>query len=115
MQSVEGAPIREHEALRFRREERQGQRTLVVIGEVDLATGGVFRDELRGLIDDTRSPALIDLSEVSFFDSTGLNALIFAKKRADLTGVRLVLVAPSAFVRRVLDMTGLSTILETRD
>ena len=46
---------------------------------------------------------LLDLQKVRFIDSTGVGLLIRLRKRANLQGRHLVLVAPSAAVRRTLE------------
>ncbi|MEV6212897.1 STAS domain-containing protein [Kitasatospora sp. NPDC051914] len=47
----------------------------------------------------------VDLSAVRMFTSSGLNALLVARRAADADGVPLVLVAPSRSVRHVLQIT----------
>ncbi|MEV6206221.1 STAS domain-containing protein [Kitasatospora sp. NPDC051914] len=47
----------------------------------------------------------VDLSAVRIFTSSGLNALLVARRAAHADGVALVLVAPSRSVRRVLEIT----------
>jgi anti-sigma B factor antagonist len=84
---------------------------LVVEGEVDLAEGARLQDELQRLIADARSPAIVDLSGVTFFNSTGIGALVTAQRSATARGVRLVVeVSPS--VRRVLEICGLTETFE---
>ena len=54
-----------------------------------------------------RGPAILDLREVTFIDSTGLRALVVAaqgRSRAE----SLVLRAPSPAVRRLLELTSLT-------
>lgn len=49
----------------------------------------------------------VDLSELRMMDSAGLSELIQLVTRARLTGGRVVLVAPSAFVKGILSVTRL--------
>jgi N-acetylglucosaminyldiphosphoundecaprenol N-acetyl-beta-D-mannosaminyltransferase len=63
----------------------------------------VGRDSLvweRALVE--KSHLLLDLEKVSFIDSTGVGLLIRLRKRSNLQDRHLVLVAPSAAVRRAL-------------
>ncbi len=56
----------------------------------------------------TQSPrVLIDLSQVSFIDSTGIGVLVGALKRAREAGGALVLVCPVPRLRRIFEITGL--------
>jgi anti-anti-sigma factor len=75
---------------------RSGRR-VAVCGELDLATVASLEAELDRLTD---SPLFLDLSGVSFIDSTGLTLLI---RRVD----RIVLEATSEEVDRVLNVCGL--------
>ena len=101
--------------IEFHQHERDGDVALVVVGEIDLATSDAFYDQLRVLVAAAHSPAFVDLSEVSFIDSSGLNALVRASRVADGAGASLVLLAPSRAVRRVLLLSGLAGAFDVRD
>jgi anti-anti-sigma factor len=77
-----------------------------VVGEVDLSNA----DRLEAAIDHaaTEHPAVIviDLSGVTFMDSTGLHALFKARKKADTITLR----APSREARRVIELSGLDSV-----
>ena len=99
----------------FERCERHGHSTLVVSGEIDLATAAMFRQELIAAAGDAHSPALVDLSAVTFLDSSGLNALVAARRSLEGTDVSLVLLNPSPICRRVLEVTGTDQVFEIVD
>lgn len=84
-----------------------GQAPIVKLtGEIDLSSVAAVRaaiNEARGLADDT---IVIDLADVSFFDSSGLGVLVESKDRAEEQGVDLVLRSVSPAVRRILDLAG---------
>ncbi len=96
----------------FRRSDRNGFRTLTVTGEIDLATATQFAAELDAVISEARSPADVDLSGVTFIDSSGLSALIRARTNVEGTEVRLVLVNPSKACRQVLALTDTAQLFE---
>jgi anti-sigma B factor antagonist len=78
-----------------------------VVGEIDLATAPDLRDKLAEIPSDVGT-VIVDLSEVTFLDSTGLSVLVATWKRFDESGggaFRLVVNQPA--VQRVLDVTGL--------
>jgi anti-anti-sigma factor len=82
-----------------------GRTTLTVEGEVDLAVA----DELiaagrRRVVAAPAESLYLDLSAVSFMDSSALNALITIRNAASAP---VVLVAPSAPVMRLLQLTAL--------
>ncbi len=71
---------------------------LVVTGEIDASNAALVAQAIDGLEADRR----IDLQGCSFLDSTGLSVLI----RARQADGGLVLVAPSAAVSRLLEISG---------
>jgi anti-anti-sigma factor len=87
---------------------------LRVDGELDLATARVLAahlDPLPGGAGDV----VVDVSGIRFVDSTGLSVLVQAHHTARSAGRRLVLAAPSARVRRLLEITALDDVLTVID
>jgi anti-sigma B factor antagonist len=81
---------------------------LVLAGEVDVATSSELRSTLRSLIDEDPARTLtVDVSGVTFIDSTALGVLFGAHCRLQRRGGRISLVDPSPVIRRVLLATGL--------
>ena len=99
----------------FVRSERNGRATLVVSGEIDLVTAPYLRDELAAVIADAGSTTVVDLSAVTFIDSSGLSALLDARAGVDGTDATLVLLNPSSECRRVLELTGTAVLFEIAD
>lgn len=83
-------------------------------GDVDLRTAiGLHRAIQAGF---QWSPCLvIEMSQVSFVDSTGLGVLIAARNRAAQSGGTVSLVAPPPLVRKLLAGTQLQTHLPVFD
>jgi anti-sigma B factor antagonist len=84
-----------------------------VSGELDLyASGAVKRgiEEADAVGADT---VVVDLSEISFIDSTALGVLVQETKRLEGRGHSLVLVTNDPRTRRVLEVTGLDRLLPT--
>jgi len=84
-----------------------------VWGELDLYTAERLRDrigEAGALGADT---VLVDLSEVSFVDSTALAVIVQETKRLEGRGHSLVLVTNDPRTRRVVELTGLNRVLRT--
>ena len=89
------------------RETREGAvHRLTPIGELDLATAplldGAFDAVLR---DDDAAMIVVDLTELSFMDSTGI-ALLIRMNRVCADADRLRVINGSRAVERVLDLTG---------
>ena len=91
-----------------------GAITVSASGEIDLATVDHLKDTLTGLWFDGATIRL-DLRDVTFIDSTGINALVVMDRRSKERGCRLVLSAPSPAVQLALDYTGAETVLNLDD
>jgi anti-sigma B factor antagonist len=82
-----------------------------VIGEIDLATAPELGARLSE-IPTGSSTVIIDMSEVSFLDSTGLSVLVTSWKRFcerdENASFRLVVTRPA--INRVLEVTGLAHV-----
>jgi anti-anti-sigma factor len=77
---------------------------ITVRGEIDMGSTGQLVDALTRVA----GTAVVDLSGVTFLDSTGLQGLLRAQEAARQRGDDLILRDPSKAVRRVLELTGLS-------
>jgi anti-sigma B factor antagonist len=85
-----------------------------VAGEVTLDNVAQLRTVLHRAIDDVRATAVeVDLSLVTFIDSTGIGKLVSARAHAHGNNSDLYIVNPSPAVRRVLSLLGLLEILST--
>jgi anti-sigma B factor antagonist len=86
--------------------------TLVrLIGELDLATSPRTETDLLRLIQEGLGRRLVlDLSQLTFLDSTGLRALWRTRQHAQLAGAQLYLSAASDPVMRVLKVTKLDRV-----
>src|SRR6266496_1292886 len=84
-----------------------------ISGEVDLATCPQLRDVLAELVDRGVHHLIVDLEQVSFLDSSGIGVLIGVLRRLREHGGSLHLTAPRPHVRRVLELTGITTLLPT--
>jgi anti-sigma B factor antagonist len=89
--------------------------TVVVRGEIDLATQAEFRAVLCDLVVSGQIHLTIDLSGVEFIDSTGLGALIGARRRVHAFNGSLCLLAPSEQVMKVFTVTGLNRVFDIRE
>lgn len=76
---------------------------------LDAATAPGFRAELDANIAEQPRRVLVDLSQVSFVDSTGLGVLVALVKRMGQDG-RIAVVGANASVRRLFQITKLDTL-----
>ncbi len=81
--------------------------TIVAIsGEVDVCTEAPLQQALLQIIRERGARLMLDLSGVSFMDCAGLRALLATRRRAELRGGCMRLIAASAAVRRIIELTG---------
>jgi anti-anti-sigma factor len=83
-------------------------------GEIDVSTVDVLRREL----DTARAEdatALLDLSGVTFIDSTGLHLLLHASHSSAVSDWGFFVVRPSEAVRRLLHLSGTSDLIMVVD
>jgi anti-sigma B factor antagonist len=93
---------------------RSGPSCLVALGgEIDLEGAASVQDVLLAELDRPGTEAVaVDMSAVEFCDSSGLAALVVAYTAAQRRGRRFAVVDPSPGVRRVLDITGLLSLVD---
>ncbi|MFE7776186.1 STAS domain-containing protein [Streptomyces sp. NPDC057445] len=84
-------------------------RALTVAGDLDLDTAWVLERTVDEVLNDHRT-VLLDLTAVTFCDSSGLNTLIRLRRRAQDVGGQLVLVAPPPQMMRLLTITGAGNV-----
>ena len=98
----------------IRQEQLDGGATLFTIeGELDLACAERVREALATCVREGPSALVVDLSRCSFMDSSGLRALIEAKRALGDGEVapKLLLAAPAAQPRRILELTSIETVM----
>jgi anti-sigma B factor antagonist len=90
-------------------DESVDDRTHVVVpnGEVDALTAPQLGRRLLELADDGKTDVVVDLSGVTFMDSTGIGVLLNALRALAARHGRLVLVCPTKKVLRPFEVTGL--------
>jgi anti-sigma B factor antagonist len=88
-----------------------GQAVVRVHGDVDLYTAPQLWETLDAAIAGTPHELVIDLSDVSFLDSSGLSVLVRAHKRLRPVEGKVVVRGAADQVRMTLDVTKLSSVL----
>jgi anti-sigma B factor antagonist len=83
-------------------------------GEVDMHTAAGLEQALQHAMQ-TSACLVVDLTQVTFIDSSGLGVLIGARRRATAAGGSLSLVRPPAIVRKLLAGTHLQQILPVHE
>jgi anti-sigma B factor antagonist len=107
---VENAPA----ALELSVDEQPDETVVAAVGELDVNTAPELRERLVGLIGTGTKKICVELSGVTFVDSTALSVLVSALKRLRQAGGDLQLASPNPSVRRVFEITGLTRLFTIR-
>jgi stage II sporulation protein AA (anti-sigma F factor antagonist) len=94
----------------LREEPFNGEVRLIVDGELDLGTVEDLERRLTELREGGQA-VLLDLTPLSFMDSSGLRALMLAREEADRSGSGLRIVPPRGDAREVLRISGVEPFL----
>jgi anti-sigma B factor antagonist len=103
------------EILEIETADRDGFVHVALRGELDLSSVNKVQEELRRVETDAPPVVVLDLSKLTFLDSTGLRCLVTADQRARDDGRRVVLVRGPDPVQRVFTITRLEERLEMVD
>ncbi|MEA2361788.1 MAG: anti-sigma factor antagonist [Thermoleophilaceae bacterium] len=103
------------EILDVRTEDRNGLVHVALVGELDLSTVAKVQEELRRVEASSPPTLVVDLSKLTFLDSTGLRCIVTADERARSEGRRIVIVRGPNAVQRVFAITRLDDRLDMVD
>lgn len=92
--------------LTIREGQDQSRCILTAVGEIDLASAPDLESHLGRCVKD--GSVIVDLSDVSFIDSTGLRVLLTAHEAASERGHQLGLVTVEGPVTKLFSLTGVA-------
>ena len=85
-------------------------------GEIDLYTAPRLHGELVAILSGNEPvQVVVDMSGIEFCDSTGMNVLLAAHRKAREQGGDLELAAPRPAIRKILQVTGLESVFTVLD
>jgi stage II sporulation protein AA (anti-sigma F factor antagonist) len=85
---------------------------LTPTGRVDASNAISLEEHVVALIDAGERRLVLELKDLDYVSSAGLRVMLVAAKRLGAAGGKLALAAPQPIVREILDIAGLSTILQ---
>jgi anti-sigma B factor antagonist len=100
--------------LTIEKEDVPGGSLIRVQGEVDLYSSPELRKVILKTIPSTDGELAIDLSGVTYIDSSGVATLVEGLRSARANGSEFALVAPSHAVTQVLELARLDSVFEVR-
>jgi anti-sigma B factor antagonist len=88
--------------------------TIAVKGELDVATAPELQAAIA-VLEPGYEELVIDLSECTFFASSGISVLLDENARGATDGFRLVVVKAPPQVQRIFDLTSLDSMITFRE
>ncbi len=81
-------------------------------GEIDIYTAQDFQKPVEALIEEGVETIRLDMTDLTYIDSTAIGILIELKKASQEAGIDLVIVNPRKNIRKLLELTGVNKILK---
>jgi anti-sigma B factor antagonist len=89
-----------------------GYPVLTLRGEADISSAHMLRDGLTELIDSGGEAVVVDLTEVTFLDSTGLGVLVGARNAAVEAKSGLPIACEDGRILKLFRITGLDNVFD---
>ncbi|UCZ53688.1 STAS domain-containing protein [Bacillus shivajii] len=93
-------------------QEQNNADVVYLTGEVDVYTSAKLKESLAPLTEKGQNTLIVDLSQVSYIDSTGLGIFIGALKSVDKAGGTLKISGVNDRVKRLFEITGLNEVID---
>ena len=88
---------------------------IVVRGELDIASSADLRRDAEAALRDAPERIVVDLREVAFIDSTGINTLLRLRSRAIAQSVDMIVMRPAGTQDRIFQVCGIDGIFPKLD
>ncbi|WP_052809740.1 STAS domain-containing protein [Streptomonospora alba] len=79
--------------------------------EIDIHNRDALVQRMAGLLDAAAGVLVVDMTETTFCDSSGVHALLSVRRRALEHGKQIRVAAPNRNVRRVLEICGIAKLV----
>ena len=102
------------QALTTRIDARNGVTSIALSGELDMATAPALKDQLAASEQTDTKAIVLDLRDLSFIDSSGLHEIVWAFRRSEMNGHRLMVIGANPLTRRMCEITGTEFLLDAQ-
>jgi anti-sigma B factor antagonist len=86
-----------------------------VEGEVDMASSPVLREKILSSLEAPDGTVAVDLSRVTYMDSSGVATLVEGLRASQRSGGGFVILSPSRPVQEVFKLTKLCTVFTIKE
>lgn len=97
--------------LRITTEKQNTHYFMTLDGELDVYTAPKFEEELEPIKSEGTHDIKVDLSQLSYMDSTGLGIFVGTLKTLGKNGKELYVIGASERIERLFDITGLKDLM----
>jgi len=87
--------------------------SIVVEGEVDLATVDDLQAAIDAVLAESADHLVVDLTTSSFMDSTGLKALVMSHRKFHDAGRSFAIAIDGGPISRLIDLSGVDKMIRT--
>ncbi len=108
-------PAEEPVGYSIRRRDGADPPELALEGELDLRAASELREALLEALSESGGHVALDMTALSFLDSTIISVLIMAKKRAEAAGGEVRLRNVSDRVKRTFSITGITELFSIEE
>ena len=92
---------------------RRGRELRVVLsGELDHHNAAIIREEVDRELDGSVKLLTLDMSGITFMDSSGIGVLVGRYKRIRAMGGKMLVIRTSPQVDKIIDVSGLRNLME---
>lgn len=92
--------------------ESGGRAVLAPRGDIDAYTGPTLAEHLNVALAGSKGDITLDLSAVSFVDSSGIGVFVAAAKKLRERGNELVIESAPSMVTKLMEMTGVTKLVK---
>lgn len=90
-----------------------GKTSMVSIkGEIDIYSIEKFRESIEKEIKTQATQIILDCTELSYMDSTGMGVLIELRNKTKEMGQKMIMMNPRPNIKKLLALTGVDKIIE---
>lgn len=101
--------------LDIKTKQSKGETILFIEGEVDAYTAPQLKEAIEPLTEKDGESVTVDLTNVSYIDSTGLGIFVGALKSSEANNSKLRLVGLNQRVMRLFSITGLDEVIDIEE
>jgi anti-sigma B factor antagonist len=87
---------------------------MILSGELDVSTAPLLRHRMAEVTDELETELVLDISALTFIDSTGLSLIVSEHKKLKAQGSELIVLSPTRMASRLFELSGLDSILSIR-